>query len=85
MKCATILPFSRREQNEVDDFLKSTNRLNLMNCDSPSYENLNFTSFHFSSCAVQHSSFLYALSEIKILIGKRFNFYNSFSVSIFIL
>ncbi len=36
MKCGTsgILPVSRREQNEVDDFSKSTSRLKSMNRDS---------------------------------------------------
>ncbi len=37
LKCAIsgILPVSRREQNEVDNFFKSTNRIKLMNRDSP--------------------------------------------------
>ncbi len=36
VKCGTsgILPVSRREQNEVDDFSKSTSRLKSMNRDS---------------------------------------------------
>ncbi len=36
MKCGTsgILPVSRREQNEVDDFSKSTSRLKSTNRDS---------------------------------------------------
>ncbi len=38
MKCGTygILPVSRREQNEVDDFSKSTSRLKSTNRDSSS-------------------------------------------------
>ncbi len=37
MKCGTygICPFSRREQNEVDDFYKSTSRDKSTNRDSP--------------------------------------------------
>ncbi len=36
MKCGTsgILPVSRREQNELDDFSKSTSRLKSTNRDS---------------------------------------------------
>ncbi len=39
MKCGTsgILPVSQREQNEVDDFSKSTSRLKSTNRDSSSY------------------------------------------------
>ncbi len=37
MKCATsgILPFSRREQNEVEDLKKSNSRIKSTNCYSP--------------------------------------------------
>ncbi len=40
MKCATsgILPVSRREQNEVDDFSKSTSLLKSTNRDSSKFK-----------------------------------------------